>query len=172
MFLEVKPKGAEAEGRDLGPSSRLRRVCTHRRVCTPSRGRPSPPPSAFPAPGLAGAPPPPAETSKAGCRSEPHLGARGSSKGLAWLLPTAGSNWFGQGAASAGFIPGLRLAARPRPFQGLGSLGSLGKSSVSGAWGPQPRALLEARPCADSALCLKSSLCPWRGPWHRGGGTR
>lgn len=77
-------------------------------------------------------PAPNRQTSKTRCSSEPHLSARGSSKGLARLLPTAGLNWFGQGAASAGFIPGLRRKALPRPFQGLGSLG---KTSVSRALG-------------------------------------
>lgn len=95
---------------------------------------------------LLGPRPQPAETSKTGNSSEPRLSGRGSSKGLAWLLPTAGSNWFEQGAASADCIPGLRLAACSRPFQGLGSLG---RSTGSGACGRNHASSGETRPWAN-----------------------
>lgn len=111
-------------------------------------------------------PTPAAGTSKPGFRSEPSLGARGSSKGLACLLPTAGSNWFGQGAASADCIPGPRASSRFQAFPGR----------AWGAWagplGAKPEGgsiLRETRPCANSALCLKPFLWPWAESLAQGG---
>lgn len=85
--------------------------------------------------------------------SELGLGARGSSWGQPGSIPAAGSNWFGQGAAQAGCIPGLRLAAcltiSPR---------SGGPGQGAGAW-----AQYTERPgdfYKFSSLCLKSLFWP------------